>query len=570
MKIRCAALLLLLVAGCSLPLPKDVHTVGEVPADSRQGAPLQVIPPGPQAGATPAETVLGFLGAQADADGRHAIARKFLTASFAKDWHDDAGVRVYDADRLSVSTQSSGDPLHAVVRVAYTVTGELRTDGSYLVGSGSRVSEEYDLYFANNEWAIASSPDGLRLTDADRERSFVAQQVFFLATTGSGGTPHLVPDRVFVPTGADRATALVSRLLGGPSQALAGSVSTAVPAGLRLRSGVRVDGTGAFTLDLIGASPPTGPAAEGFAAQLVWTLKELGSTVRAIRVKVENRLLQVRGRSGPLTPEDWDAYDPNPLGSNPPYYFVSRRSPRASGDVGESRSRDPGVIRGQPFPVDAVAVTPDRSRAALLEVLDRRHVTVRVGATGGAAFPVVAQGAVYASLSWGYGDVGLWLVRDRREVVLLARGARAPRAVQVQGLPRGPIQALAVSRDDARVALVVNGRLYIGRVLLTASGPVVVDLVSVLPGLRAARAVAWTTNTEVVVLGVLTQATQLLRVAVDGSSVGTVNSVGLTPTAITGAPNAILVVSAGHLFLGSGGTFRRVQADPAAAPAYPG
>ena len=65
--------LVLLATGCSLPLSKEVHSVGAVSPEQRQGAALQVIPPGPKADATPVEAVLGFLGAQASADGRHAI-----------------------------------------------------------------------------------------------------------------------------------------------------------------------------------------------------------------------------------------------------------------------------------------------------------------------------------------------------------------------------------------------------------------------------------------------------------------------------------------------------------------
>ena len=79
---------LLAVGGCSLPLPGGVQPVGEVPAEQRAGGALQVIPPGPKTGATPVETVLGFLGAQASSEGRHAVARQFLTAAERERWRD--------------------------------------------------------------------------------------------------------------------------------------------------------------------------------------------------------------------------------------------------------------------------------------------------------------------------------------------------------------------------------------------------------------------------------------------------------------------------------------------------
>jgi hypothetical protein len=82
-------LVVALLTGCSLPLPGGVEAVGDLPAEQREPVPLAVIPPGPQPGATPRETVFGFLGAEASSGGRHAIARQFLTARERARWRDD-------------------------------------------------------------------------------------------------------------------------------------------------------------------------------------------------------------------------------------------------------------------------------------------------------------------------------------------------------------------------------------------------------------------------------------------------------------------------------------------------
>jgi hypothetical protein len=193
--------------------------------------------------------------------------------------------------------------------------------------------------------------------------------------------------------------------------------------------------------------------------------------------------------------------------------------------------------------------------------------TVRVGPLRGSSFPVVARGLRLTSPSWGAGDRGLWLLRDGRDVVRVDSGLHP---VTVLGLPPGRLTGLAVSRDGVRVALVAGGRLYVGRVEIVGGQPRVVGLSPVLPPLHASTDVAWASGTEVVALGVLTRSRQAVRVSVDGSSVQTLNTAGLTPTQLAASPAGVVLVSAARLFLSTGGTFQQVQTDAASAPAFPG
>lgn len=563
-----ALLAVLALGGCSLPLPGEVHPVGEVPAEERAGGALQVIPPGPKPGATPVETVLGFLGAQASSEGRHAVARQFLAQGERQRWRDDLDVQVYDPDRLSLRQVPTGVEGLAQVQVVSHVSAVVRADGSYATRPGVRVVEDYHLVRVGGQWLLDDVPAGLRLTAADRQRAFTPWPVFYLAPPSrDDDAPHLVPDLVFLPAGPDPARSLVLRLLRPPSQALAGSVTTAVPVGARLRQVLTSPG-GVVTVDLTGLrAGPKGHAAQDLSAQLVWTLRSLGTSFRGLRLLVDGQSLPVPGEDAVQGAGAWGAYDPQGLGPAPPYFYTSSRRLRASVELPASPATAGDVGDARAVPVDVVAVTTDRTRVALVDSLGPGPDTVRVGPLNGTAFPVVARGGSLTSPTWGSGQHGLWLVRDEREVV---RVDDRLRRVAVHGLPRGRLSSMAVSRDGARVALVVAGRLYVGRVELGPEGPRVVGLALVLPGLHDATRVTWASSTELVVLGVVRRASQLLRVAADGSSVLALSTAGLAASDVTASPAGLVLLAAGRLYESSNGAFRPVQVGKPSAPAFPG
>ena len=98
--------LLLALAGCGLPRAGGVQRPGEVAAEQRLPEPINVLPPGPQPGATPEEVVLGFLAAQSSGRDRHGIARSFLAPDARAGWRDDAGVVVHDPGKTSAESSA--------------------------------------------------------------------------------------------------------------------------------------------------------------------------------------------------------------------------------------------------------------------------------------------------------------------------------------------------------------------------------------------------------------------------------------------------------------------------------
>lgn len=571
---RRALVLLLLVTGCALPLPKGVRSGGEVEGGQQRHAGLQVIPPGPKDGQAPVDVVTGFLGAQANAEDDHGIAREFLAPARRGAWNDDAEVQVYLPETLRIEPQLvAGGAVadRATVTVTATVTGEVGRDGGY-VAQSKPVTERYSLQQVSGQWRLTSVPPGLRLTAADLQRAFLPRNVYYLAVGATGREqPHLVPDRVFLPDGPDLALVLVTRMLQPPSQALDGSVTTGTPIASRLRvRSVTTSGSGVVTVDLTGVGPGlSSRARQDLSARLVWTLRELGPSFTGLRLRVDGEPLAVPGEGTVQDAGSWDAYDPDGLGLSPPYYYVADRRLRASVTLPATRAtagdaRDPDAVA-----VDDVAVTPDRTEVALLDGEAPGAVTVHIGPLRGPTYPTVLTLPGLSSPSWGSGQHGLWLLRDGRDVVRVLPGVARPLPVVFVGQPAGTLQSLAVSRDGARVALVADGQAYVAQVELVRGTPRIVDPVALLPRFNRITDLSWSTSTELVLVGAAGSSSQgVMRVSVDGSSVLRLNTGNLQPQGVGAAPNGLVLDVDGGLYALTARGFARVATGR--SPVFPG
>lgn len=542
-----SALLVLLVAGCSLPLPSGVKTAAGLPAEQqRSGEVLRVQPPGPKPGQSPKDVVQGFLQAQANADDAHAIARSFLTTALARTWDDTAGVQVYLSASESAAQLPEGGTSDARVQVTARVTGVIDADGSYSARD-EKTTDTYSLTRVGGDWRLNSVPAGLTLTPADQDRSLRPSLVYYLGLPAATGSPRLVADRVYLPSTGSFAANLVQRLLRPASSALRGSVVD--QRGLRVHA-VSLDGAGRATVDLAGAGALSQQERQDLSARLVWTLRGLGSTFHGLRLLSDGNPLRVPGQRAVQDAEAWDAYDPEGLGVNPPYFYVAGRRLRASAQLQlPSTAATAGELgKGQAFGVDAVAVTPDRTQIALLDGVAPGLVTVRTGPLGGPTYRVAVRARGLSSPSYGGGERGLWLVRDQAHVSMLPRDGSGLIDVPVEGMPAGALTALAASRDGVRIALVIAQRLYIGRIEPSPAGAStlrVTGLAAVARGYPVTD-VAWSRGTELVVVGGIGTQRSLARVAVDGSALESLNTGAIRPDHVT-ASDAGIVLSAGSL-----------------------
>ena len=562
------AILLVMLAGCGLPLPDGVRSAGDVRAAQPEAAPLQFLPAGPRKGATATELVSGFLAAQSSPDNDYAIAKQFLLPG-AK-WDISARTTLYRAGSNRAQLRTAGGNR---VLVSYQPAGYIETDGSFSLPPADAERSTDPAYTfvrepASGELRLASVPAGVRLADIDRAGSYVARNVYFFARSdgGAGRSDRLVADRVFQRKPADPERALVGALLAGPSTGLAppsesaqprGAVESMVPRGTVLR-GLRVD-EGVVTVDLSGeVEALTQQDRRRLSAQFVWTLLP---TFRGVRLLVQGRTLDVVGVDAVQDRDDWADYDPESLGNDVPLLYVAdRRLRRLDGSLTSSE-----VTRNGRLDVDRGALAPDsRQLAVLTDQPGTATDVVHTGPLTGPFAPVFSRPRL-GSLSWGSGDRGLyllqqgsapiiWLLPDLRRVP----GGTARAVTYPPSTELGQLSALAVSRDGARIALVfgerLERRLYVARIEPTPNGPAVRRIVPVAPGLSNVADVAWESGTSLVVLASnddrLSDDGQpkvlLFRVAVDGSSSDApLNSTNLPNSgadAVAAAPGEPLVV----------------------------
>lgn len=572
---RVGALLVavLLTAGCGLSLPRGVQTPGAVPDEQSRDGEISVLPPGPTDGASPRDIVVDFLGAQSSPEGRHAVAREFLTPEAGREWDDEAGVKVYDAASPPVVEQTGPD----VVRVKAKAVATVETDGSFRRSTGD-IDDTYRVRCAGRTCRISSLRSGLRLNLGDFVRSFAARSVYFLAPA-SGAAPaerHLAADLVRLPR-TDEPQRLVQAVLDGPSLGLRGSVETAVPAGTRLLRPVTATPDGVVTVDLSRQvrGLPDG-ARQQLSAQLVWTLRSLRTAFTSLRLLVEGAPLPVAGSPGPQDVRAWASYDPDRLNPGVPGLYLDGRRLHDLVDFSPAL----GVAgSGQP-PVDDVAVSPDGELAVLTTLRDGLS-EVRTGPQPGPFGPVRASGRL-SSPTWGSGEQGLFMLRSRSVVRLPPQGSTLV-DVPVEGSTE-PVRRLEVARDGVRVALLVGDpdapSLMVGRLVQGPSGPRVVAPREIAPSLSKVVDVAWETDVSLVVLASFQLGRLPARVAVDGFTsspvLGSRLPLGLTATSVAAADGRPVVLSG---VLSGGDQVERVYRDDGSQfvaqangrrPVYPG
>ena len=567
------ALLLVLLTACGgLPVPSGVRDAEGVRGDAPDIGGIVVVAPGPRPGTTATELVRDFLYALSRSpQDDHRIARQFL-APDAECCGEDGEAVLYDA-APNVSLEEPG-----VVRTTFDSVARIERDGSFRLET-ALVRDDFRVVTVDGELRLASVPEGLRLVEDDLERSFTPYDVHFLARTADGSpSGRLVPDRVFLPEFTDPGPALVEALLTGPTRRLAPAVLSAAPPGTTAE--VR-DDSGIITVDLSDEVRALDERArQRLAAQLVWTLVPAYS---GVRVLVEGEPLTTSGGAQAQDRSDWDGFDPVGVTADAPLLYLLDRQLRSL----DRELEDSAVTTGE-LPVDGAALSIVGKELAVLTRRAPGLDEVRTGPLRGPFGEPVLTGPGLTSLSWGPGEQGLWVLQPGpRPVVWLVPGRtgepQPPQQVVVDQPPgAGALSALKVSRDGARMALVLGGRLHVGRIepAVAPDGSAtwrVSDVALVSRELVGVTDVAWRSGTTLVALGSFEADGQLFpaEVAVDGSSFDVVQRplVGAVAVEIAAAPRQPLVVAADvegerQLFRDDDTLFRLL--GPGRSPFYPG
>ena len=564
-----ASVLLLALTGCTtVPMSSPTVQITQAPARPAEVVGIEPLPPDP--GATPEEIVRSFIDAAASVRPGHPVAREHLAPDAARTWSDEDGITVLSPDYATVTTETGA------VEVTANPVGTVDERGVFTVANADTLTRQFSLEQVDGEWRITDPPDGLIILEPDFQRLYEEVAAYFVDPTGQ----RVVPDPRYLITGEALPTALVQRLLEGPSGPLAAGVRNPL-SGVQLRSAITVTGQSAL-VDLTGLPTKPAPILSEICAQLVWTLTQLGqASIRSVEIRVDGEPVDVTGVPDEQTQADWTAFDPDAV----PLESVGHYVTGGALHTVTAGAPTPGPAGTGVYGLTDAGASID-ARSGELSFLvgvrpDAGGTTLLAGPYGGELTPVLS-GARLSSPTVAATRSEIWVVRDGTSVVRV-QASGSPQAVNTPTLAGlGVAETLRLSPDGVWAALVIEGptghALYVGTVVRAEDGSVALrDFRGIAPQLSQVLDVAWRDSGNLLVLaGDRGEGLVPYTVGVDGWGLTEVPTAGLPspPQSIAAAPSRQPLVNAGgtiwQLTGGTWGTLVRGQ-EPlqGSAPFYP-
>jgi hypothetical protein len=560
------AMVLVSFAGCAaIPVSSDIQVARSMPSGSGPAAPA-----GPERGVDPFRLVREFIEATGSSANGHAAARAFLSRNAAASWDDRASLIVIEDAPGAAPETGAADGVRRI-RVGGTRLGILTADGSFMPSAGT-FAVPLDVVTEHGEWRISNPPPGVLVEASALQRNYRQVRVSFVDP--NRGT--LVPDLRWVP--AQPASTLPGRvldlLLAGPSQRLDGAVRSAIPEGVRPRSNVLVGRSGRTVINLSGVEGMTEQQRRLVAAQIVASLDGLVPT--PLRLLADGEPL-VTGQDE-WRPADIASYAPptGPRSDVPGQVVVSGRLRGLNGVIVPGPAGD-----GRLTVLSAARSNPAGELLAAVVAGPDGRPQLRVGPMDGDLALAPLDATTMTRPTWRPSGTELWTVLNGKAVMGVAlSGTSSPLTYQINATELtqlGPISQLRLSRDGARVAAVIGGRLVVAAVV-TESGTVSLRHPQVLRDgtLPPTVSVDWA-RPELLLVASAGPSPQVSSVSVDGLTRRQLSSTNLTGplTDVAAAPGReVLVADATGLWAYSDTQEvwepRLGGVGPGSAPLYPG
>ncbi|QPK79689.1 MtrAB system accessory protein LpqB [Corynebacterium lizhenjunii] len=521
---RIVALLALpavVAAGCST-LPSNTS-----PQVLRSYDPAPQVQPmvGPQDGQEPDLLVRDFYRASALPSGDYAAARAFLTPEAAREWDPEAEILLVDAiDLTTRGSASSGDA--RTLEVRGNVIGTLEEGGSYITQNGG-YEASIELAKVDGQWRIKDLPAGVVIERNELRNQYQPENLYFYAGSGQA----LIADRRWVFAGKDTLdTELITLLMEGPAPSLEPAIRTVLPPGA-VFAGVE-DGAYRFN----GLAGMNEEDRMRFAAQLVWTLTTAGVPAPYEAIADGSPLLPELEE---MTPDDFADYNPRASTNTVPGLFALNKGnvlrvtgthvEPISGPLGDGGNVESAEISAVDK-VAAVRSTGERSRLYLGDL---------------SGTPVQAiEAKTLSRPTFERGGEAVWTVVDGQKVNRYVRSATSGQVVETEvdtsALENlsGEISVLRLSVDGARVAMIIDGKIYTGVNVREDNGSrrvvSVREIASELGGM--ALSLDWQPDGSLVV-GTSSPDSPVWRVEQDGSSLTTLPSGNITAPVVSIAAN---------------------------------
>ena len=513
-------------------------------AGTVEAQPFDYNPPGPRQGAVPDDIVAGFLSAQQAVPVSTRVAEEYLTSDAAARWRPDRRTIVYTAQQVV----ARGTDVVIRLRGASVLDAAGRWRGPWSEdGRGTlrvRVDRE------GQEWRIVDPPPALVIPRTHFESRYQALTLSFFDPTGS----ILVPEPVYLPTGVQAATRLVSGLLQGPPAGSREVERSYLPTGTDLGVSVPVRSRGVAEVPLGAEMVDLRPAdLDRALAQLTSTLGQLPE-VRGVRVLVDGAPLTLPDGEEVLPVATGEEYSPTVDWASSDLYGLSGRSIlRLTGGAESTVAvlpRGRAEAFGRPRSL-GVSLAGDRTAVVSGDGTRVWRITSREGAE---VLPsLVGRGTDVLRPMWDRTG-RLWLA-DRgstsRPVTVVSDGDRV--RLGGPGLRGVRLEAAAVSRDGSRFVVLarrpddeVEARLF--RIVRDDLGaPLRLAFARTLPApntLRRPRAIGWWDPTTIAVMTRPSGfSTRVQLLPTDGATV-----------AATGAPRVDLLFESGRTMATSPGS----------------
>ncbi len=433
--VAAATLPALLIAGCvSVPFSGGVEAGGLL--ESEVDIDFDFLPSGPSAGATQEEILRGFLAATTAAQDNYRIARSYLAEEVSDVWnpYDSTLVRAREGavERLDDSTLTYSVPIVASVDAV----------GRYSVAdsTASQTLPAFRFVQEEGEWRIAELGDGILISQQAFPSAFSQHTIYYW----DAAFRNLVPDLRWFPTRSEVATRIVRAVLEPPTSWLGqGATVSAIPAGTQLAlAPVTVD-DGIARIDLTSeVLSLTDRDRQRLRLQLAASLRAVSGVV-GVEISVAQNLVSI---------PEWNTGAPDIVPQVDPRVLL--RTEEGFGFATGGEIEPLGALSARVIELGATAVSL---------------------ASGRTLATALAPGGVWALAS---GDAGPVLLDERPGLIapsidgyqfvwsVPAAQPRAMRATELDGtvhaveaeLPGDArIVSIAVSRDDARMLLMLDG-----------------------------------------------------------------------------------------------------------------
>ena len=476
----------LAATGC-LGIPEDgpvVETQTEVDPNQQLGYYTDPRPPSP--GEPPAEIVKGFLDALTAIPVQTNTAEEYLTREAAASWRPQRRTITYaDASLPEGSNQ---------ITVELSGAHQIDDGGAW---RGPLPADERVLTFAmqreEGEWRIADAPDALVVPESWFGQAFRRVSLYFLDPSAQ----IMIPEPVFLPRGDQLATALVSRLIQGPSPRLREDVERSfIPPGADVELAVTVSQAGVAEIRLTGGvATPTERDAALMVAQLAWTLAQ-DSSVTAMRIWVDGEPV-VLSEGSPTFPMDRGRfYDPTGVQASSQLFAL--REGRLVVGQPDDLAAATGPMGESELGVSSIGVDLTGNQVAGVTTGRDRILLTEVGNPDAEVVEVVSGGTRLLPPAWDFAD-RMWVAhRPPGGVALSVRDGGRIRPVTVPGISGRKVSHLLVSRDGSRLVAVIDrrddDRIVVSRVEYGTRGRV--------RGGTRARELAWDDQSQLSVVDI--------------------------------------------------------------------